>query len=104
MSAMIWASVRILSARDSWPPDRRGELEVGAALVHEWCRWRGVCAERWCEHGPERFSQGYDVGGAVPDLSEGSWDPRRETYGAAVARLGWRRAGGLRTIAAVGGV
>ncbi len=82
------------------PLDRRGELEVGAALVHEWCRWRGVCAERGREHGPEDFAQGYDGGGAVPDLSEGSWDPRRETYGAAVARLGWRRAGGLRTIAA----
>ncbi len=81
------------------PLDRPGELDVGAALVHEWCRWRGVCAERGREHGPEQFSQGYDVRGAVPDLSEGPWDARRETYGAAAARLGWRRAGDLRTIA-----
>lgn len=81
------------------PPERRGELDVGAALVHEFCRWRGICAEQGREHGPGDFAQGYDVSGAVPGFSEGPWDPRREAYGAAVDRLGWRRAGDLRTIA-----
>ncbi len=77
------------------PPDRAGELAVGPALVHEFCRWRGI----YPEHGPASFAQGYDGGDAVPDTSGGPWDPRRETYQAARSRLGHRRASDLRTIA-----
>lgn len=72
------------------------DLEVGQTLIHEWSRMRTA---RGRDYGPEHFVEGYDSGGAMPSLGEDAWDPRHETYGAARARLGWRRAGDLRAIA-----
>jgi len=75
-------------------------LGVGEYLVHAWCWWRAIQAADGRDFGPEHFAMGYGISEAVPDLRGGAWDPRHETYAAAKERLGWRRAGALRTIAA----
>lgn len=74
-------------------------LEVGEYLVHAWCWWRAIQAADGRDFGPEHFAAGYGVAESVPNLKGGAWDPRHETYAAARARLGWRRARDLRAIA-----
>lgn len=77
-----------LTAPDHW---LWRPLTVGEWLVHAWCSWRATEAAQGRQVGPEWFPSGYGFGMAVPDMPEGAFDARRELYGAARTRLGWRR-------------
>jgi hypothetical protein len=74
-------------------------VDVGEHVVHAWCWWRASEAAAGRDVGPDQFLTGYGVSSMVPDIGGGIWDPRRETRAAARARLGWRRAPDLETLA-----
>jgi hypothetical protein len=72
-----------------------GTLTVGEWLVHSWCSWRATMAGQERTVGPEWFALGYGLAEAQADIPVGPFDPRRERYAAARARLGWRHRAAL---------
>lgn len=107
-AAAYVAGVRQLAGRYGLPRLRAPEgwlwapLTVGEWLVHSWCSERATEAVHGRRVDAEWFPCGYGIGLAFPDVPAGAFDPRRELYGEARNRLGWRHRDALEATAGAG--